>query len=478
MLLRNTFLFLPAQLLPPLAQFVAAIAWTHWFLPRDYGLLTLMMATQELVYVLTLSWWSHFTMRYVGEFRRDGRLGVFQGVENGVLIVAIAAQSLAALPIAAFLGFSADTELVAAAMAFIVLRAMATHFAERARSTGRIDVYSVLQIGGLAGGMALAHVLIVTVGARPAMGLAGMAAGSALALLIALRMLRIESSRPRLDRAVMRSALSYGGMLMVSGAVAWLSTNGIRIVVEQVEGTVALGLMAVGWGLGQRLVSVVAMLVTAAAYPLALAAWQSGDREGALAHLARNGLLLGGLLLPATVGILMVAPALVEWLVAEPYRATTVAVLPIAAAAAAIRNFRVHFSDQVLLLEERADLALRLDAIEAALTGCFCIAGALAGGIIGACWGVLAGAVSGAGLGFAWAIGRFGLVPPWRGLLRVLAGSLLMAGGIVLLGAPSGPVELVRTVIAGAAIYGGALALMFPADVRRIAARLGAVFSS
>jgi O-antigen/teichoic acid export membrane protein len=234
---------------------------------------------------------------------------------------------------------------------------------------------------------------------------------------------------------------------------------------------VALGLMAVGWGLGQRLVSVVAMTVTAAAYPLALASWQAGDREGAFRHLARNGLLLGGLLVPATAGIVMIAPALVDWLVAETYRATTMAVLPVAAAAAAIRNFRVHFSDQVLLLEERADLALSLDAAEAVLTAAFCITGVMLGGIEGACWGVLAGAVSGALLGFSWAIGRFGLVLPWSGLGRVALGSLAMAGGIALIGAPAGPAELVRAVIAGAAIYAVALAAMFPGDVRRFLSR-------
>jgi O-antigen/teichoic acid export membrane protein len=473
MLLKNTFLYLPAQLLPPLAQFIAAVAWTFWLAPKDYGLLTLMMATQELVYVITLSWWSHYTMRYVGEYRREKRERAFQGMENGVVVLAMLAQASAALAIAWLLGFAADPVLVAAAAAFIVFRSLSTHLAERARAIGRIDIYSVFQIGGIAGGMLLAHLLIAGVAATPAMGLTGMAAASALATVAGWRLLRLEKSPPSFARETVRSALSYGGVLMISGAIAWLSMNGIRLVVEAIEGTVALGLMAVGWGLGQRLVSVVAMMVTAAAYPLALACWQAGEREEALRHLARNGLLLGGLLLPSAIGIALVAPALVELMVAPDYRAMTIAVLPIAAAAAAIRNFRVHFTDQVLLLEERADLCFVLNIVEVIATAAGCLIGISVNGVVGACWGVLAGAATGALLGFVWAIGRFGLVPPWGGLARIALGSIAMALAVIALGQQAGVAGLLRATVMGGAVYALALVLLFPQDVRRLAGKLG-----
>ena len=47
MLIRQTLLYLPAQLLGPLAQLAAIVLWTHWLDPNEFGLFTLAMAMQE-----------------------------------------------------------------------------------------------------------------------------------------------------------------------------------------------------------------------------------------------------------------------------------------------------------------------------------------------------------------------------------------------------------------------------------------------
>ena len=57
MLIRQTFLYLPAQLIGPLFQFIAAVVWTHWLMPDAYGVLTFIFAAQELAYILCNGWW-------------------------------------------------------------------------------------------------------------------------------------------------------------------------------------------------------------------------------------------------------------------------------------------------------------------------------------------------------------------------------------------------------------------------------------
>ena len=71
MLIRQTILYLPAQLLGPLFQFIAAVVWTHWLVPDAYGVLAFVIAAQELAFALCLSWWSHYTMRYLGTFEGE-----------------------------------------------------------------------------------------------------------------------------------------------------------------------------------------------------------------------------------------------------------------------------------------------------------------------------------------------------------------------------------------------------------------------
>ena len=77
--------------------------------------------------------------------------------------------------------------------------------------------------------------------------------------------------------------------------------------------------------------------------------------------------------------------------VAEEFRAMTIAVLPMAVLAGALRNVRIHFAEQVFLLHERSTIPLWNDAVDAMLS--------LAGGAIGLWLGGLPGAVAGAAAG-------------------------------------------------------------------------------
>jgi O-antigen/teichoic acid export membrane protein len=67
MLIYQTLLYLPAQLLGPAFQLLAAIAWTHWLSPSEYGVLALIIAAQDLIFYVCLSWWSQYTTRYYAQ---------------------------------------------------------------------------------------------------------------------------------------------------------------------------------------------------------------------------------------------------------------------------------------------------------------------------------------------------------------------------------------------------------------------------
>ena len=47
--------YMPAQLIGPLFQFIAAVAWTHYLSPGEYGVLAYVMAAQELAYLVCLA---------------------------------------------------------------------------------------------------------------------------------------------------------------------------------------------------------------------------------------------------------------------------------------------------------------------------------------------------------------------------------------------------------------------------------------
>src|ERR1700748_3256399 len=137
MLLRHTLLYLPAQVIGPLAQFVAANVWTHWMSPDGYGILTFVMAGQDLVFLVCLSWWSQYTLRYFGSLSGDTG-GPYRQAEASLLAATVILQIIATLALFGFITENKSPLLVLGAVAFTVTRSLTNHLGERARAQSRI----------------------------------------------------------------------------------------------------------------------------------------------------------------------------------------------------------------------------------------------------------------------------------------------------------------------------------------------------
>lgn len=475
MLVRQTLFYLPAQIVGPLSQVVAALLWTHWLAPGPYGLLTFLVAGQDLVFLVCLSWWTHYTMRYSGGLAGQDRAD-FHASEAPVFALAFVVQVVATVAVLGLLREPVGLDLVAAAIAYVGTRTLLHHLGERARTQGRIAAYTIGQLGGSGFGLVVAFAAVALVAPTPASALWGFALAQAVTLCVLWRLLGLTRGSPAPRPRILRAALAFGMPLVAAGGLAWLAQNGIRIVVEQLAGVAAMGLIAVGWGLGQRLAATLAMVVIAASFPLAVKSLQAGSRDAAYGHLITGGLLLLGLILPASLGLALLAKPLVVTFVGAPFRDTTIAILPYAAAAGAVRNIRMHIADPVFLLIERPRINTLINVIDVvAVLGC-CLVGLLGFGLVGAVVGCLAGASVGAIAGFVLARRLGGFVFPVADGLRIAGAATLMAA--VLLAVPWDaltPEPVIRMLVEatlGAAVYGAALAVLYPAIPRLAGRRL------
>ncbi|GAC1334436.1 MAG: hypothetical protein NVSMB26_17200 [Beijerinckiaceae bacterium] len=469
MLLRHTFLYLPAQLVGPFAQFAAALVWTHFMAPDVYGVLTFIFAAQDLAFVFSLSWWSQYTLRYFSPLR-EAETQPYRAAEGAVLIATSLLQAALALAALFLLRVELSPFLIFAAVAYTVTRCIGTHLGERARAQSRIFEYTVAQTAGPVLGFGLALLAVAGIAPDPEWALTGYAGAQALALIwLWLRLgLRFVSEIPG---DVIRQALRFGLPIVVSGAIGWISLNGIRIVVDHVAGVVALGLVAVGWGLGQRLTGVVATLVAAASFPLAVRSFASGSRAEAFVQLAKGGVLLIALVVPATAGLCLLTPPLVQLTVAPSFQAATIAILPLAAIAGAVRNIRVHFADQVLILMERTDIGVGINVIEAVMVMVGAWAGLVFRGLPGAVEGCLVGSLVGAVLCFAAIRWEFAFPLPWGIAARIIAATAIMVAVLMMVpwaGLRGGPLAQIAAETAlGGLIYAVALGCLHP-DFARV----------
>ena len=471
MLLRQTLLYLPAQIIGPLSQVVAAVAWTYWLAPAPYGLLTFLIASQDLVFLVGLSWWTHYTMRYLGGLSGADRAG-FASSEAPIFALAMILQIIGTLVVIGLLREPIPLGLVLAAIAYVSTRSLLVHLGERARAQQRIGVYTVGQAGGSLGGFLLALLAVWRIDASPQAALLGFALAQAITIAVMWRLLGVSRGALRPRRAILVAALAFGMPLVVAGGLSWVGQNGIRLVVEHFAGLDAMGLIAVGWGLGQRLAATLAMVVIAASFPLAVKSVHEGTREQAYRHLADGGLMLIGLILPASIGLALLAEPLTTTFIAAPFRATTIAILPYAAAAGAVRNIRMHIADPVFLLIERPRINTLINIIDVAAVLSGCIAGLFWFGLVGAVAGCLVGATVGTLAGFVLARSLGGFVMPASDCARIVAASILMTLALIVVPwrtvLPATSARLVVETVLGAVVYTGAIALLYPAFPKRV----------
>ena len=268
--------------------------------------------------------------------------------------------------------------------------------------------------------------LIHVFGDNPAWPIAGYAFAQFVAVLIVLPIIRFGFAIGPIDRRIFREALHYGLPLAIGGGLSWVSINASRFIVSDMLGLGAAGLFAVGYSLGWRVANVAAMMVTASAFPLAVSKMEEGGGRLALRQLSDNGALLATVLLPSVAGVFILRDELVHLLIAPAFQSATLAILPLAAVAGAIRNFRAHFADQTFLLHRRTRLMIVVNGIEAAVTVAVSTGFIERWGLLGGVFANAVAALVAAILSFSLGIMVFGLRPPMVHLGKVALATLAM----------------------------------------------------
>ncbi|WP_024506541.1 oligosaccharide flippase family protein [Bradyrhizobium sp. ARR65] len=462
MLLKNTLLYMPAQIVGPLAQLVAMIVWTHVVDEPTLGVITLVTATHELLQIAFLAWWSQYALRFLGRYQDDGDTARFYRTENAVLLSSVVLQSLIVVAILFMvIAPQANGRLVGATVAYVATRTLNLYLADRARVQHQIAVYSIQVTVGPALGFVIGLILIKLVDRSAEWPLVGYAIAQLAAALIVLPKIGCGRGLWPLDRDIINHAARYGVPLIIGGALGWVGLNASRFVVNEMLGVAAAGLFAVGYGLGQRAATFAAMLVTAAAYPIAVKSMERHGAKVAMRQLADNSALLIAILAPCITGIFMLRQEIVHLLIAPAFQQVTLAILPLSVLAGSIRSLRAHFVDQTFLLHHRTGLLAIVTTIDATVTLALSFIFVSRWGLTGAAGATVVAAVVAASTSFAIAFLRFGLTLPLEHLAPLTVATAIMAAVLNMMPEASSLIVLASHVALGAAIYAAALAVFY-----------------
>ena len=472
MLIRQTIRYLPAQLLSPAFQLLSMVVWTYFLPPAEMGSYILITATQEFAYLIALSWFSVYALRFMPFERGQAERNDFLNTEAALIALSLPISLIAAFATIAIIDVTHLTwQTVAIIAFFFATRGINTHYSERARAQSNIFAYTMLQILGPILGFGLGLALLNGWQSTGEALLLAYGIAQMIANLVAAPMIGIAILPRRVDRRILRAAFAFGGPMLLLYGLGWVAENNFRYVVSQISGAAVFGLLAVGWGLGRRCASFGAMLVAAAAFPIAARLLNDGKREEALKQLSTNAALLIGVMAPTVVGIMMISSPATDLLIAEPYREMTKAILGLSALAAAIRFLHVHVTDQIFVLEKRLIYAGIVDVVEIVAAIALTVAGLLAYGPVGAVIGTALGSLLAAIVSLYLAMAKLDFAPPLRDIALVAAATAAMAGALALIPAATSVTGLILTILFGMVDNSAAILVAYRGEARGILER-------
>lgn len=462
MLIKNTLKYLPAQVLSPAAQLASMVLWTHWLLPAEMGIFTLITVTQEIAYMVCLGWFSVYALRYLPLASDVAGRQSYLRAENAVILGSVVASVLVALVTAWGMqdGYPLWTNATAIG-AFFATRAINMHYGERARAQSAFLAYTILQTAGPVGGLVLGRFALEYVDATAIVLLASYSVAQALGTILAVPLMGMSWRLGKPDPKLLRAALRFGAPMFGLGALGWVAENYIRYVVQWQSGAAALGLMIVGWSLGRRCASVASMLVATAGFPLASRLLNEGRRDEALHQLRTNAALMVAVLLPVALALQFLGPALITLTVASGYRQVTIELLGLSVLGGVLRNLHVHVTDQLMVLDRRLKMVAAVAAVEISTCGLASLLGLLVWGVHGAVIGQGVGSLLTLGISMYWSQRRLGFRWPWTETGKIILASGTMGLVLLTLNVPPNLHGLAVGTVVGAMSYMLTMVVLF-----------------
>ena len=456
-MLKQTARYAVARWLPGLVNFAAIALYTRLLTKDAYGAYAIAVAWVALVNALGFQWLRSGVRRFLVVYRTD-RPGFLATVGRAFLGLCLL---IVVLGIAVLLLQSTATRrwLVLAGLLLLVSQAwldlnldMVLAEVRPWRFGAAMLVRSMIS---LAAGAALAAAGIGAVGVVAGISVGYVASGAWLGL---LQWRGVGTGRPRPE--VRAALLGYGLPLTLTFGLDFIVNSSDRLLLGWLAGTDAVGAYAASYDLSQQGMTALMMTVNLGAFPMAVRALELGGLSAAQAQLRRHAVVLMGLALPATVGLVLLAPNIAYVVLGGAFRTAGEQLIPIVAIAAFLAGLKAYYFDlafqlgnsTVPLVWSSGSAAVANVGLNLVLIPRY--------GAIGAAWATLA--AFGLGLGLSIALGRRGIAlpVPWKAWGGLAFASSVMGGVLWTMRAMRGLPGLTLQVAAGGLAFGAVTLLL------------------
>jgi len=456
-----------ARGVPGLVNFVALALFTRLLDEYEYGRYTLIVAGSALAYALLLQWLSQGILRLAAPYA--GGRGMFLATVARLFLPILL---VAAVAMAVGTGITAGWHrgwLIAAGVG--LLCAQSWHDLNLGLATAD---QLPQRYGGLSAIRALASLTLGALAASAGWGGTGVVAGVAVGGVLSGAWAYWLAWRPfrgaAVDPALKTELFRYGIPLAGAFVLAYVISAADRFLLAALISPSAAGVYAPAYDLVLQAMAALMMVVNLGAYPLAVAAMESGQTEVRLRQFRQHATLLLAVAVPAAAGIALLAPS-VSGILGPRFSPSARELLPLLAVAQLFAGIKGYYFDLSFQLGRSTRLQFLTVAVAALVNIVLNLLLIPRMGIRGAAYATVAAYL--AGLLLSWRLGRkvLALPIPYGAVARIGFATIGMCLVLVPFRKGEGPLFLAGQVGVGIAVYLLLLVLVARGELRRLTAQ-------
>ncbi|MHB8724068.1 MAG: oligosaccharide flippase family protein [Casimicrobiaceae bacterium] len=466
-LARHSAYYLTGRLASAAVGMLALYAFTRVLSPADYGRYSVIVTMAGLVSGFGFQWLRQCLVKFGPDPTCD-RSELLGSV--GSLFLSLIATAVAVAIIVAVFSNGRGGAISKSLIAVTVALALAQAWFELGLDANRVDMNPVRY--GVAGLLRAAFCLTFGLLAQwlthtLAAVILGVALGYMVAsLLAAPRWLGGLASIRKASWAQTKTLAAYGLPLALTLGFTFIVDSADRLMLAAMSGATEAGIYSSAYNLGQYALGNLLAGLGLAVFPLAVKRYaeHGADRTGTL--LGENLLLLVGLALPATLGLVVLAPTLTRLLLGNFVPGQSALITAIVAVGVAFAAIRSYAYDIVFMLAQKTKQQAAVLAVAAGVN-------ILLNWVFIPRWGA-AGAASATLLAFFLALclsmilGRRLIeirIRPGE-LIKIMVGSAIMVAMLIGFAVHNTWLSLVLRITLGGVVYLCAMLILNPLDIR------------
>jgi O-antigen/teichoic acid export membrane protein len=418
-MLKQASTYLIAHGSSALLGLLSVVLFTRLLSPAEYGIYIVGMGVAGIVSALLFTWVRLSILRFESE---GGSVDVRRTALHAYRL------SLLATPLAVVVAVVATGQpWVQAVLAVSLAVALGIFEFSQEVLRARQNSTAYLQAAVSRAVIALCLSLALISAGFGGLGLmAGLAGGYALTALLFAPSVWCRPLQP-FNRAIFRQMARFGVPMALSGVVFAASAALDRLIVSTLLGASAAGVYGASADLVRQIILFPAMAIGSVVFPIAIRSLAENGRDAVDAHLMKSTELLLAVVLPAVVGLALVAPQAAALILGQEFQQSATRLMPILSFAWLFQTVSTQFAHVSFHLAKRPRLMVFQGCGNLLVNVAAMVVLVPRFQLVGAAWALLIAEAAGLAIGYALSRWAHPLPLPYRAAGRVILAVAAMA---------------------------------------------------